>query len=119
MSRSSVMAVPSNLVFGGIAAPRDTHDSLVTHSRIAWTDARGNNLHGLTLVAKDLFDIAGQPTGGGSQQPRAMAAPAAHAAHVVAALLPAEETLVGRARSDALAVRLSGCREGLASTVLR
>lgn len=96
MSHSSVMAVPSNLVFGGIAAPRDTHDSLVTHSRITWTDVRG-----------------------GSQQPRAMAAPAAHDAHVVSALLQAGETLVGRARSDALAFGLSGCREGLASTVLR
>jgi hypothetical protein len=96
MSRSSVMAVPSNPIFGGKAAPRETHDSLVSHSRSGRTDVNG-----------------------GSPELRSMAASAAHAAHVVSALLQAGETLVGRARSDALAFGQTGCLEGQASTALR
>ena len=51
--------------------------------------AAHGSLAGLTAVIKDMYDIAGTRTGGGSPEWLAEQAPAASHAHAVAALLDA------------------------------
>ncbi|MGE3619124.1 MAG: amidase [Acidimicrobiia bacterium] len=70
--------------------------------------APGGPLSGLRFAAKDLFAVAGRPTGvGNPAHPLAHRPAPAHAA-AVAALLAAGADLVGRTHTDELAWSLSG-----------
>ena len=65
-------------------------------------------LAGLSFAAKDLFDVAGYPTGGGSPVVLAMSGiKTAHAA-VVAQLLAAGAAFVGKTVTDELAFSMNG-----------
>jgi len=65
-------------------------------------------LAGLSFVAKDLFDVAGHPTGAGNPDwPRTHPAPPVHAS-VVARLLGAGATLIGKTITDELSLGLLG-----------
>ena len=65
-------------------------------------------LAGLTFAVKDIFDVAGYPTGGG-QPHRARQAPAQDAhAPVVQALLDAGARFVGKTHTDELAFSMNG-----------
>src|SRR5689334_9860193 len=59
-------------------------------------------LAGLTVAAKDLFDVQGQPTGAGNPDWLAEHPAAARDAWAVAALLDAGATLVGKTHTDEL-----------------
>jgi amidase len=59
-------------------------------------------LSGLRFAAKDIFDIAGHITGGGNPDWAATHAPAATTAPVVANLLAAGATLIGKTLTDEL-----------------
>lgn len=102
------MVVPPECKSGGTTMPSDVHGALVHE----WTGVRRDVVTGplrdMSFVVKDLFDVAGQPTGGGSPQRRAAAAAATEDAAAVHALFQAGGTLVGRARCDALAYGLAG-----------
>jgi amidase len=68
----------------------------------------GGPLAGLTFAAKDLFDIAGHPTGGGNPDwARWNPIPTRHAA-VVQALLDAGASLVGKTITDEVSLGILG-----------
>ncbi|WP_194152372.1 amidase [Muricoccus nepalensis] len=68
----------------------------------------GGPLSGIAFAAKDLFDVAGFPTGAGNPDwARTHPVPARHA-DAVAALLAAGATLAGKTHTDELAFSLNG-----------
>jgi len=86
----------------------DTVGAWVPHGRFIIEGAAQGPLCGLTFAAKDLFEVAGHPTGGGN--PTWLAThpvPTAHAA-VIQSLLDAGATLMGKVLTDELAYSLHG-----------
>jgi amidase len=70
--------------------------------------APGGPLAGLTFAAKDLFDLAGHPTGGGNPDwPRRQPVPARHA-WAVQRLLDAGATLIGKTVTDEVSLGILG-----------
>ena len=68
----------------------------------------GGPLAGLTFAAKDLFDVAGTPTGGGNPDwPRAHAVPTQHA-WAVKTLLDAGAALIGKTITDEVSLGILG-----------
>ncbi|MBK1659183.1 amidase [Paracraurococcus ruber] len=68
----------------------------------------GGPLSGLTFAAKDLFDVAGHPTGGGNPDwPKQYPVPTRHA-WAVQALLDAGCTLVGKTITDEVSLGILG-----------
>ena len=68
----------------------------------------GGPLAGIAFAAKDLFDVAGFPTGAGNPDwARTHPVPARHA-EAVAAMLAAGATLAGKTHTDELAFSLNG-----------
>lgn len=68
----------------------------------------GGTLQGLTFAAKDLFDVAGQPTGGGNPDwARQNPVPVRHA-WAVQALLDAGATLIGKTITDEVSLGILG-----------
>ena len=65
-------------------------------------------LSGMRFAVKDLFDVAGYPTGAGNPDWLAEATPVRHHAPAVAALLAAGADLWGKTITDELAFSLSG-----------
>src|SRR5215831_1156045 len=72
-------------------------------------EGRGDGpLAGLTFAAKDLFDVAGVPTGGGNHDwPTGRPIPTRHA-WAVQALLDAGATLVGKTITDEVSLGILG-----------
>lgn len=86
----------------------DTVGAWVPHGKFSIAGQAGGPLSNLTFAAKDLFDVAGQPTGAGN--PTWLAThpvPTQHSA-VVAELLRAGATLMGKVLTDELAYSLHG-----------
>lgn len=86
----------------------DTVGAWVPHGRFVMEPTASGALSGLRFAAKDVFDVAGHPTGAGN--PTWLAThpvPTAHSA-VVAQLLAAGATLVGKVLTDELAYSLHG-----------
>ena len=79
----------------------DRINAFVPGRRIHIDGTPGGPLTGLTFAAKDLFDVAGVPTGGGAQVPLSIE-PAAHA-EVVQRLLAAGWRAVGKTQTVELA----------------
>ncbi|MGQ9366124.1 amidase [Azospirillum sp. ST 5-10] len=78
------------------------------HGRVAIAGAADGPLAGLTFAAKDLFDVAGVPTGAGNPDwLRTHDAPT-RTAPAVQALLDAGARLVGKTHTDELAWSLNG-----------
>src|SRR5436190_20353263 len=68
----------------------------------------GGPLSGLTFAAKDLFDVAGRPTGGGNEDwARTHAIPTRHA-WAVQTLLDAGATLIGKTITDEVSLGILG-----------
>jgi amidase len=68
----------------------------------------GGPLAGLTFAAKDLFDVAGYPTGGGNPDwPRDHSVPTRHA-WAVETLLDAGATLIGKTITDEVSLGILG-----------
>ena len=70
--------------------------------------AESGPLAGLTLAVKDIFDIAGQKTGGGNPHRLAEAAVAERTAPAVQKLLDAGARFAGRTQTDELTFSLMG-----------
>ncbi|MCF2948703.1 amidase [Paraglaciecola aquimarina] len=68
-----------------------------------------DQLTGLTLAVKDLFDIAGVPTGAGNPDWLASHAIPKQTSSVVEVLLKAGAEFVGKSQTDELAYSLNGC----------
>ena len=86
----------------------DTVGAWVPHGRFMLPPTAHGLLDGLTFAAKDVFDVAGHPTGAGN--PRWLAThpmPKQHSA-LVAKLLSAGATLAGKTITDELAYSIHG-----------
>ena len=70
--------------------------------------AADGDLAGTTFVAKDLYDVAGYPTGAGNPEWEATHPMPTTTASAVARLLAAGATLIGKSDTDELAYSLSG-----------
>ena len=83
-------------------------DAFLPGPRLRIEGAGSGPLHGLSFAAKDLFDVAGHPTGGGNPDwGRAHPIPAAHS-WAVQALLDAGATLVGKTVTDEVSLGILG-----------
>ena len=83
-------------------------DSFVPGPRLHIAGTSGGVLDGLTFAVKDLIDVAGVSTGGGSPDwPRYAPVPTRHAA-VVQALLDAGASVVGKTITDEVSLGILG-----------
>jgi amidase len=87
---------------------RDTIGAFCRHTHAEVAGAAGGPLAGLTCGIKDLYDIAGHPTGFGSPAWLETHAPAAATAPVVQRLLAAGAAIVGKTHTDEMAYSLNG-----------
>ena len=83
-------------------------DAFVPDQNVHIEGTKGGALDGLTFVAKDLFDIAGHPTGGGNPDWAAMNPVPTTNAWAVQTLLDAGATLVGKTITDEVSLGLLG-----------
>jgi amidase len=70
--------------------------------------AASGPLRGLTFAVKDIFDVAGYPTGGGSPIKRAESPVHTENAPIVAAMLDAGARFVGKTQTDELTFSMNG-----------
>src|SRR5262252_2352290 len=88
--------------------PDDPVNAFVPGPRIRIEGRPDGPLAGLTFAAKDLFDVAGHPTGGGNPDwARSNPVPARHA-WAVQKLLDAGATLIGKTITDEVSLGIVG-----------
>src|SRR5713101_4888398 len=88
--------------------PDDDINAFVPGPRVRIEGRPGGPLSGLTFAAKDLFDVAGHPTGGGNPDwARWNPVPARHA-WAVQRLLDAGATLIGKTITDEVSLGIVG-----------
>jgi amidase len=88
--------------------PDDEINAFVPGPRVHIDGQPGGPLSGLTFAAKDLFDVAGYPTGGGNPDwARSNPVPSRHA-WAVQRLLDAGATLVGKTITDEVSLGIVG-----------
>lgn len=86
----------------------DSINAFVPGPRTRIEGAQSGPLRGMTFAAKDLFDVAGVPTGGGNHDwARSHPVPTRHA-WAVGALLDAGATLVGKTITDEVSLGILG-----------
>ena len=89
--------------------PIDDHVGAWTpHGRFVVQGTAAGPLAGLTFAAKDLFDVAGHPTGAGNPAWLASHPVPERSSPLVDALLAAGATLVGKTLTDELAYSING-----------
>ncbi len=82
--------------------------AFVPGPRVRIEGRAGGPLAGLTFAAKDLFDVAGVPTGGGNHDwPKGRPVPSKHA-WAVQTLLDAGATLIGKTITDEVSLGILG-----------
>ncbi len=91
-----------------MASQQDPYNAFLLREGPVPKSASAGPLAGYTMAVKDIFDIAGQRTGGGNPQKLAEAKPAARTAPSVQALLDAGARFVGRTQTDELTFSLMG-----------
>lgn len=84
----------------------DPYNAFVDHTRIA--GASSGPLAGLTFAVKDLFDVAGLPTLGGTPDWNQARTQATAHAWVVARLLQAGASMVGKTVTDEVSLGIFG-----------
>src|SRR5882672_6740233 len=86
----------------------DDIGAFVPGSRVRIDGRVGGPLHGLTFAAKDLFDVAGVPTGAGNHDwPTGRPVPTRHS-WAVQTLLDAGATLIGKTIPDEVSLGILG-----------
>lgn len=86
----------------------DTVGAWVPHGRFVRPGQAGGPLDGLRFAAKDVFDVAGQPTGAGNPAWLASHPVPTRSSPLVDALLQAGATLAGKVLTDELAYSIHG-----------
>jgi amidase len=91
-----------------MTAAADDFGAFVPGERFRIEGAAGGPLAGLTFAAKDLFDVAGHPTGGGNPDwPKGRPLPVRHA-WAVQRLLDAGAALIGKTITDEVSLGILG-----------
>ncbi|MFY0612445.1 MAG: amidase [Hyphomicrobiaceae bacterium] len=85
-----------------------SNDFLVPGTGLRIEGAPGGRLKGLTFVAKDLFDIAGHPTGAGNHDWARVHPVPSENAWAVQKLLDAGATLIGKSITDEISLGILG-----------
>src|SRR5262244_1313068 len=86
----------------------DVAGAFVPDTDIRIEGSANGPLSGLTFAAKDLFDVAGHPTGGGNPDwPRGRPIPTRHA-WAVQTLLDAGAALIGKTITDEVSLGILG-----------
>lgn len=88
--------------------PADPVKAFVDYPDTPVANADDGPLSGLTFAVKDIFDVAGYPTGCGNPDKRAESGPAERNAPVVQTLLDAGARFVGKTHTAELAFSLDG-----------
>ena len=86
----------------------DPCHAFMPYPPVAVSNAPGGPLRGLTFAAKDLFDVAGYPTGGGNPLLLALSGVKTTTAPSVQRLLDAGARFVGKTHTDELAFSMNG-----------
>jgi amidase len=86
----------------------DSSLALMPYPAVAVPHASSGPLSGYTFAAKDLFDVAGYPTGGGNPTVLAMSGIKRQTAPAIQRLLDAGAELVGKAHTNEMAYSMSG-----------
>jgi amidase len=86
----------------------DTIDAFVDYPAVPVPSADSGPLAGKTLAVKDLFDVAGYPTGGGHPLVRELGGVRTAHAPVVKALLDASARFIGKTHTDEFAYSMNG-----------
>ena len=88
--------------------PTDPVNAFVDYPDVPVPNAQSGPLSGLTFAVKDIFDVAGYPTGCGNPVKRRESGQAKAHAPIVAALLTAGARFVGKTHTAELAFSLDG-----------
>jgi amidase len=88
--------------------PSDPVNAFVDYPDVPVPNAPDGPLAGLTVAVKDIFDVAGYPTGCGNLVKRRESGPAKAHAPAVAALLAAGARFIGKTHTAELAFSLDG-----------
>ncbi|TAG49695.1 MAG: amidase [Betaproteobacteria bacterium] len=88
--------------------PQDPANAVVPYPAVEVPNAETGPLSGLTFAAKDLFDVAGYPTGGGNPVLLAKSGIKTKNAVTVQKLLDAGARFVGKTHTDELAFSMNG-----------
>lgn len=91
-----------------MAGTADRFNAFLEYPQVPVSHAQSGPLAGLTLAVKDIFDVAGYPTGCGNPQRLAEASPAAKSAPAVQALLDAGARFAGKTQTEELAFSMLG-----------
>lgn len=83
-------------------------NALLNYPHVPVPSADSGPLRGLSLAVKDIFDVAGYPTGCGNPQKLAEATPVATTAPSVQRLLDSGARFLGKTQTDELAFSLMG-----------
>jgi amidase len=86
----------------------DPVHAFVRYDAAAVHSAAAGPLKGLSFAVKDIFDVAGYPTGGGSPIKQAESPVHTDSAPIVAAILAAGARFVGKTQTDELTFSLNG-----------
>jgi amidase len=103
------MILQDSPVDAGSAFPIvDTIGAWVPHGRFVVKGAPSGPLSGMTFAAKDVFDVAGHPTGAGNPTWLATHPVPSRSSPIIDTLLEAGATLVGKTVTDELAYSING-----------
>ncbi len=86
----------------------DPVNAFLDYGDVEVASAPSGPLEGLTFAVKDIFDVAGYPTGCGSPIKRAESAIAKSSAPIVQAMLDAGASFVGKTQTDELTYSMNG-----------
>ena len=86
----------------------DPLNAFCRHTHVALAARRSGPLQGLTMAVKDVFDIAGHPTGNGHPLWLDTHPPPVRTAGAIDRLLEAGASLVGKTHTDEMAYSLNG-----------
>jgi amidase len=86
----------------------DPVHAFMTYDPVAVPAAATGALKGLTFAVKDIYDVAGYPTGGGSPVKQAESPVHTESAPIVTAMLSAGARFVGKTQTDELTFSLNG-----------
>jgi amidase len=88
--------------------PRDPYNAFLDYPQAVVSNAQSGPLAGLTLAVKDIFDVAGYPSGWGNPE-RLAEAPLANASNsAVQAMLDSGARFVGKTQTEELAFSMIG-----------